>query len=213
LSERYCQQVLFNTLVGTGKVVLSPQEAERQRRVELRNPLVAAVLAWLVPGLGHLYQGRTAKGILYFVCIMGTFVYGLYLGGNSEVGWGRVVYFSWREGDRRLSFLCQAAVGVAVFPALVQAHRVSEGKEPLLGYFMAPPLLQPEEGDPSDQSPPFSINTLNKRLNRFWEFGTVYTVIAGLLNILAIYDAWGGPVFAEPSEQQQQQEEDQADSS
>jgi hypothetical protein len=33
-------------------------------------------------------------------------------------------------------------------------------------------------------------------LNRYFEFGTVYTMIAGLLNVLAIYDAWGGPVFA-----------------
>ena len=30
----------------------------------------------------------------------------------------------------------------------------------------------------------------------FFELGTVYTLIAGLLNILAIYDAWGGPVGA-----------------
>jgi hypothetical protein len=33
-------------------------------------------------------------------------------------------------------------------------------------------------------------------LHRYWEFGTVYTMIAGLLNVLAIYDAWGGPAFA-----------------
>lgn len=184
-------------------VTLSPQQAEQQRRVELRDPWVAAVLAWLVPGLGHLYQRRTAKAILYFVCIMGTFVYGLYLGGNSEVGWGRVVYFSWREGDQRLPFLCQIGVGVAAFPALIQASRVSEGKQPLLGHLMAPPLLRAEPHDPLDQSPPYTLDTLNKRLHRFWDFGTVYTVIAGLLNILAIYDAWGGPVFSEPAAEEQ----------
>jgi hypothetical protein len=26
--------------------------------------------------------------------------------------------------------------------------------------------------------------------------GTVFTMIAGLLNVLAIYDAWGGPAYA-----------------
>ncbi len=182
-------------------MTLSPQQAEQQRRVELRDPWVAAILAWLVPGLGHLYQGRTAKAILYFVCIMGIFLYGLYLGGSSEVGWGRVVYFSWREGDRRLPFICQIGVGLAAFPALVQASRVSDNKEPLFGYFMAPPLLRPERNDPLDQSPPFTLDTLNKQLHRFWDFGTVYTVIAGLLNILAIYDAWGGPVFPEPADE------------
>ena len=31
--------------------------------VPLKNPAKAAFLAWLVPGLGHFYQGRTGKGI------------------------------------------------------------------------------------------------------------------------------------------------------
>jgi hypothetical protein len=36
-----------------------------------------------------------------------------------------------------------------------------------------------------------------KELNRYLELGMVYTMIAGLLNVLAIYDAWGGPVQLE----------------
>src|SRR5262245_54445208 len=31
--------------------------------VELKDPPLAAFLAWLVPGLGHIYQGRTGKGV------------------------------------------------------------------------------------------------------------------------------------------------------
>ena len=38
------------------------------------------------------------------------------------------------------------------------------------------------------------LNDWHKTLNRYFELGTVYTMIAGLLNVLAIYDAWGGPV-------------------
>ena len=34
-------------------------------------------------------------------------------------------------------------------------------------------------------------------LARNFDIGTTYTMIAGLLNVLAIYDAWGGPVWAE----------------
>jgi hypothetical protein len=41
-----------------------------------------------------------------------------------------------------------------------------------------------------------------------FEFGTAYTMIAGLLNILAMYDAWGGPVFAEPGKEDQEDEEE-----
>ena len=35
--------------------------------------------------------------------------------------------------------------------------------------------------------------------NRAFELGTVFTMIAGLLNILAIYDAWRGPAFGTAS--------------
>ena len=35
--------------------------------IDLKEPWLAALLAWLVPGLGHIYQGRTGKGILFFV--------------------------------------------------------------------------------------------------------------------------------------------------
>src|SRR3989304_2264410 len=53
--------------------------------IDLKDPRLAAFLAWLVPGLGHLYQGRRGKGVLFFVCIVGTFVYGLYVGGGRGV--------------------------------------------------------------------------------------------------------------------------------
>src|SRR3954470_19925530 len=57
--------------------------------IHLKDPAFAAFLAWLIPGLGHLYQGRYHKAAIFFICIMGTFIYGLYLGD------GRVVYASW----------------------------------------------------------------------------------------------------------------------
>ena len=71
-------------------------ESNESQSIQLKDPLVAGVLAWLVPGLGHFYQGRNAKGALFAICILGTFLYGLYLGGSKEVGWGRAVYFSFR---------------------------------------------------------------------------------------------------------------------
>ena len=40
------------------------------------------------------------------------------------------------------------------------------------------------------------LSDWNLKMGPFFELGTVYTLIAGLLNILAIYDAWGGPVGA-----------------
>ena len=63
--------------------------------IDLRNPLRAAFWALLWPGSGHIYQRRYAKGVLFMVCILSLFVTGWNLGGQ------KVVYASWRDGDRR----------------------------------------------------------------------------------------------------------------
>ena len=185
-----------------------PQEAEVA--VDLKDPALAAFLAWLLPGLGHFYQGRTAKAVLFFVCILGTFLFGLYLGSSETAGWGRVVYASWRPDDKRLPYLCQVGVGLPALPALVQTLRVRNGRAPLPPkQFMAPPPLQPGAGAPT-------LNQLHRQLGRYFELGTVYTMVAGLLNVLAIYDAWGGPVVAhrqedEEGEQKKEQDKDEHD--
>ncbi len=70
---------------------------------------------------------------------------------------------------------------MVALPAAVQAYRDRSGKAPLWNGFMAP--LHENEA-----------REVHKRLNRYFELGTVYTMIAGLLNILVVYDAYGGPV-------------------
>jgi hypothetical protein len=164
----------------------SPQSVEV---VDLKDPIVAAVLAWLIPGLGHIYQGRTAKGLLFMTCILSTFLLGLF---TSD---GRAVYASWINGDKRLPYLCQLGVGLPALPALLQTYRVRNGQDPLLGGLMAPPIDAAQ------------LNDWNKTLNHRLELGTVYTMIAGLLNVLAIYDAWGGPVRFEPEEEPNRDDE------
>lgn len=159
--------------------------------VDLKDPALAAFLAWLWPGSGHLYQRRWGKGVLFMVCILGTFFYGLFIGD------GRVVYASWRDGDRRLPYLCQVGVGLPALPALVQAYRVKNGRYPLWGGIMAPPKLSaPEREDPQDPTPE-TLSDLHLIQGHRFEIGTLFTMIAGLLNVLAIYDAFGGPVILE----------------
>src|SRR5690606_14650361 len=142
----------------------------------------------LLPGMGHWYQGRRSKAILFFVCIMGTFSYGLYLGG------GRVVYASFKEEDRRLPYICQIGVGLPALPALVQAQFANSGKQPPFGDFMAPPKRV--NNNRADNLGPDELDNWNKELGRYFELGTVYTMIAGLLNVLVIYDALSGPAYA-----------------
>jgi hypothetical protein len=183
--------------------------------IDLKNPALAGVLAWLVPGLGHFYQGRTAKGILFSVCILSTFFFGVWLGGNSELGWGRAVYASWRPGQRRLPYLCQIGIGLPAMPALIEAQRAADGRKPLFGGFMAPPRPEndptagPNRREALREQP--TLNDLHEKLNRRFDIGTAYTMIAGLLNILAIYDACCGPVIAE--NRKEDEEEPAEDSS
>lgn len=155
--------------------------------VDLKDPVVAAVLAWLLPGLGHWYQGRSGKAVLYLVCIFGTFCFGMYLGN------GRVVYASFRDEDWRLPYICQIGVGAPALPAVLQSWLMKNGKQPILNGFMAPP--RHVNGLRADNAGPDDLDNWNRSLGRYFELGTVYTMIAGLLNILAIYDAYGGPAF------------------
>jgi hypothetical protein len=37
---------------------------------------VAAVLSYLIPGLGQIYQGRFGKGFLFMVSLLGMFILG-----------------------------------------------------------------------------------------------------------------------------------------
>jgi len=84
--------------------------------IKLKDPFIAGVLAFLVPGLGHLYQGRTFKGLLYAVCILGTFAFGMRLGD------GKVVHFNWHPEQRTWAYLCQFWAGLPALPALFQAQ-------------------------------------------------------------------------------------------
>ena len=44
------------------------------------------------------------------------------------------------------------------------------------------------------------VNGLHPRLGKLVEIGTIYTTVAGLLNILAIYDAFEGPAYLDAEE-------------
>ena len=93
----------------------------KSQPVELKDPFIAGVLAWLIPGLGHFYQGKDPGGH-FTICILGTFLFGLYLGGSKEdrLGSGPSTFPS--RNDWRLPWLCQIGVGLPTVPVtLLQA--------------------------------------------------------------------------------------------
>ncbi len=79
--------------------------------LDLGNRELAAVLAWLIPGMGHYYQRRYLKAIIFFVSIMSTFLLGMLVGG------GRCVYASWNQTEVRWQYILQAGVGLPAMPA------------------------------------------------------------------------------------------------
>jgi hypothetical protein len=165
-------------------------EYDQVREIDLRNPIIAGLLTWLIPGLGHFYQGRLAKAIIFFLCIIPTFAAGCVLGSSSEIGIARNVYFSWRQQDKRLFFIPQAFLGMAAIPAIIQTLWTNSGDPPPLGKFMAPPKIEPN--DKTGIAP--TLPDITKKLHFLFELGTYITVIAGLMNLLAIFDAIDGPL-------------------
>jgi hypothetical protein len=94
-----------------------------------RNPdswIIAIFLAWLVPGLGHWYLGRRGKATVFFVCIAGLFLTGLYLG-----QWRPVNY------DDTILFIGQCCAGVLSFVSgyigryLVTQHPIADWPVPV----------------------------------------------------------------------------------
>ena len=88
-------------------------------------------------------------------------------------------------------------------------------KPPLFGdNFMRPPygpndkpasfFESKDQTDPDGKAvvrSPDELSKWNYEFGEYFEIGTVFTVIAGLLNILAIYDAYGGPLIIPPPEE------------
>lgn len=163
--------------------------------LRVRSPF-AGFLSYLVPGLGQVYQGRTGKGLLFLVCLYGMFFYGMALGSWKNV------YLPDTSRDKnlnpwnlpaplanvynRLHFAGQFWIGVAAWPAVYQYWTANrEQKEGA--------LLGSLERTPNEEE----LNKLQREGDKSWDLGWVYTVIAGVLNILVIYDAFAGPALAE----------------
>ncbi len=91
-------------------------------RINLKDRWMAALLAWLIPGAGHFYQGRTFKGAIYSVCILG-----LFLTGWAMADWAAVQPPDVRQplADKTLllKYTAQLGVGLPSLSGLVQSRR------------------------------------------------------------------------------------------
>lgn len=109
--------------------------------------LVTCVLAWAIPGLGHVAAGRIGRGLVFGIVVFSLFAGGIALHGK--------VYRP--EQGEPLSYLA-AVGGAGVGLPYVAAHALG------LGF-----------GDIRTQS---------------YEYGNTFTLVAGLLNLLIVLDAY-----------------------
>lgn len=166
-----------------------------QSQAEPFNP-IAALCAVAFPGLGHLYLRQTQRGLLAGAGVLFLFLTGLFIGGVSCI-------------DRRENgvwFLGQALVGPLAFgvdylhqsqfkvieagvrrtprpdeyrdPATAQPVRIS------LNASGVPTAVTPSGKTVSPAFPPYT-----KSIGRTNELGTLFTTIAGFVNLIVIIDA------------------------
>jgi hypothetical protein len=189
-------------LVGTG--VVPPPAPPVPPPVVVSEPHrldpVAAVLSYIIPGLGQVYQGRIGKGLLFFGGLYALFFYGMAMGQWQNVWLPDVTdqqdveIAGWRLGGTakalayRPQFMAQFWIGSAAWPAVVQYAKYD--KEDPAGIR----VLKTFQRTPTEDQ----LNELQRNGNKRWDLGWVYTVIAGVLNLLVIYDAFAGPMFRDP---------------
>jgi hypothetical protein len=180
--------------------------------------LLAGLLSYLVPGLGQIYQGRVAKGLLFFVALYGMFFYGMHLGQWSNVylpqpsnrpGGFKFLKIPWLSSviNDRLAFAGQFWIGVAAWPAIYHYRHVPD--TPHAGWaFWRDFQREPPEDPPTERDPDYdfwkgrSLNELQQQGDKSWDLGMICTIIAGVLNLLVIYDAFAGPALTGPAKKE-----------
>ena len=211
------------------QIVYTPAEGDPVE-VDLKDQYLAALFAWMLPGAGHLYQKRYAKGFVFMVCILSIFVFGL---GLTK---GRCVYATDSAGTLNYYYIGQFPVGLPALPAIVQSIKTSGGNDPffelcerfpadyknsdlaftkidrskagetfedlprertLKDGLMAPPAGPYFEGDKD------TLAMWHQDYKHMFEIGVLYTFVAGLLNVLAIYDAFCGPAIVTKFQQEE----------
>ncbi len=143
--------------------------AERRAPAPPRRGVVISVAAaaagWVLPGLGHLLAGHVARGLLLATTLGSLWLGGLLIGGLSVVD---------RQADPAW-FLGQALIAPSLVADRYRARLVAQHRA-------AHPDAPGGRLVPAD-TPPFEPS-----FGRARELGTLYTSLAGLLNLLAMLD-------------------------
>jgi hypothetical protein len=139
--------------VGPGDHEVAVPRSLQRKASRVGLALLAAIAAWLVPGLGHLLLGRWGRALVFFIAVAGLVLTGYWLRGNvfpphsadlfgalgylSDVSTGVLYYFSRffeaagpdvsrAAGDYGTRFI--AAAGVVNVLAVLDAIEIATGR-------------------------------------------------------------------------------------
>lgn len=166
----------------------APKEtpAHDHERAQAGFDPLAGMLAWVLPGLGHIVGGRKARGVGVMVGVLGLFFGGLLIGGLTVVD---------RLSDRtetRLSFYGMAFVGPVAI-AIDRLHQAGfKGVDPMRPAHAPRRHALPHETIDNGTIRPAGPGEgppLRRSVGKVNEIGVLYCLIAGMLNFIAILDA------------------------
>ncbi len=161
------------------KPTLPPAKPAPSSGPEQFDP-IALVLACVLPGLGHWYLGEKKRAILIATGVLGLFLGGMLIGGLDVVD----------SKEDTIWFVGEALVGPLAFGAdyYHQNHLKVHVAGPQKMRSALPGEIRNPDGTPGvaapGQNPP---NT--KSLGRMNELGTLFSTIAGMMNLIVIIDA------------------------
>jgi len=140
---------------------------------------LALVLAWAVPGLGHLMLGEKKRGIVFAVTIHGLFAAGMLIGGIRAIN----------PPDQAIWTYTQFLTG---WPMLV-ANRVEHGARVEIAnleqeYRNNRPSLEDGAGRQQYAKEFFVKHPVLTYHPKVQDIGAVYCGIAGMLNLLVMFD-------------------------
>jgi hypothetical protein len=132
--------------------------------------LLEAVAGWIVPGLGHWLLGERRRGVILGITILSLWLAGLLIGGVCVLD--PQTPPEQNKRGRSYWYFAQIMVGPSVPVSLYFVNVLYNNQEPVSN----------------------THNRFSPSLGKVNEQGTLYTAMAGLLNLLAVIDVvWCDP--------------------
>ena len=114
---------------------------------ETSPAILVCTLAWLVPGVGHLWLGRRQKGTVFLLALPLMFLVGL---------WAEGQVFTFELSQPLVALAALADLGIGLLYVIVRVLGMGDGRVVAVTY----------------------------------EYGNAFLVVAGLLNMLVVADAY-----------------------